>query len=410
MNIGIVNDLPLAVEALRRVIALRTDHRVLWVATDGDEAVDFCVAHPPDLVLMDLVMPKLDGVAATRQIMARAPCAILVVTASVSANTSSVYEAMGAGALDAVDTPTLALGLPSDAGPQPLLAKIDQIGRLLESRSVTLVPPGPAPARGLPTLIAIGASAGGPTALTALLRALPADFPAALVIVQHVDQAFAFGMAEWLDGYTRLPVRVAREGSVPRAGEVLLAATNDHLYMSPRGVLGYTRHPAETPYRPSIDVFFNSVADGWQGDALGVLLTGMGRDGALGLKAMREGLLHDRAGRGDERRLRDAEGSRGDRCRIGDPAARAHRAATDLARDAHAARLTARQPWRRLARAARCRVQLPPAEMACLPAVDSGASCAVRPSTAGCPADDACVFLGRQEVAGRPCGILPPRF
>ncbi|VWB74224.1 two-component system protein-glutamate methylesterase response regulator [Burkholderia dolosa] len=107
------------------------------------------------------------------------------------------------------------------------------------------------------------------------------------MIVQHVDQAFAAGMADWLDGYTRLPVRVARQGSVPRAGEVLLAASNDHLWVSPRGVLGYTRHPADTPYRPSIDVFFHSVADGWQGDALGVLLTGMGRDGALGLKAMR---------------------------------------------------------------------------------------------------------------------------
>ncbi|MCO8641679.1 chemotaxis response regulator protein-glutamate methylesterase, partial [Burkholderia multivorans] len=148
-------------------------------------------------------------------------------------------------------------------------------------------PAWPAPARGRPTLVAIGASAGGPTALTALLRALPADFPAAIVIVQHVDQAFAAGMADWLDGYTRLPVRVARQGSVPRAGEVLLAASNDHLWVSPRGVLGYTRHPADTPYRPSIDVFFHSVADGWQGDALGVLLTGMGRDGALGLKAMR---------------------------------------------------------------------------------------------------------------------------
>ncbi|EJO63276.1 response regulator receiver domain protein, partial [Burkholderia multivorans ATCC BAA-247] len=135
MNIGIVNDLPLAVEALRRVLAQRPDHRVLWVAADGDEAVDFCVAHPPDLVLMDLVMPRLDGVAATRAIMARAPCAILIVTASVSANTSSVYEAMGAGALDAVDTPTLALGLSADAPPQPLLAKIDQIGRLLDSRA-----------------------------------------------------------------------------------------------------------------------------------------------------------------------------------------------------------------------------------------------------------------------------------
>jgi two-component system response regulator WspF len=286
MNIGIVNDLPLAVEALRRVIALRPDHRVLWVATDGDEAVDFCVAQPPDVVLMDLVMPKLDGVAATRQIMARAPCAILIVTASVSANTSSVYEAMGAGALDAVDTPTLALGVIADAS-QPLLAKIDQIGRLLESRSAALAPPAPTAGRGQPTLVAIGASAGGPTALTSLLRELPVDFPAAIVIVQHVDQAFAVGMAQWLDGYTRLPVRVAQQGCAPRQGEVLLAATNDHLYLSSRGVLGYTRHPAETPYRPSIDVFFDSVADGWQGDALGVLLTGMGRDGALGLKAMR---------------------------------------------------------------------------------------------------------------------------
>ncbi|CAB5301772.1 chemotaxis response regulator protein-glutamate methylesterase [Burkholderia multivorans] len=288
MNIGIVNDLPLAVEALRRVLAQRPDHRVLWVAADGDEAVDFCVAHPPDLVLMDLVMPRLDGVAATRAIMARAPCAILIVTASVSANTSSVYEAMGAGALDAVDTPTLALGLSADAPPQPLLAKIDQIGRLLDSRAPAFVPlRPPVGAQRQPTLVAIGASAGGPTALATLLRMLPADFPAAIVIVQHVDQAFALGMAEWLDGHTRLPVRVARHGCTPRAGEVLLAATNDHLCLSSRGVLGYTREPAETPYRPSIDVFFDSVAECWRGDALGVLLTGMGRDGALGLKAMR---------------------------------------------------------------------------------------------------------------------------
>jgi two-component system, chemotaxis family, response regulator WspF len=108
MNIGIVNDLPLAVEAMRRAIALRPEHRVLWVATDGAQAVDFCVAQPPDVVLMDLIMPKFDGVEATRRIMAQAPCAILVVTSSVGANAWRVYEAMGAGALDAVDTPTLA--------------------------------------------------------------------------------------------------------------------------------------------------------------------------------------------------------------------------------------------------------------------------------------------------------------
>ena len=287
MNIGIVNDLPLAVEAMRRAIALRPEHRVLWVATDGAQAVDFCVAQPPDVVLMDLIMPKFDGVEATRRIMAQAPCAILVVTSSVGANAWRVYEAMGAGALDAVDTPTLADNRLAGAS-QPLLAKIDQIGRLLEK---PVAPPTPRPAaavsRGAAPLIAIGASAGGPGALAAVLGKLPADFGGSLVIVQHVDKAFAEGMAQWLDSQTELTVRVAESGDRPRPGEVLLAATNDHLHIARTGSLDYTSEPAATPYRPSVDVFFHSVVEHWYGNAVGVLLSGMGRDGAIGLKAMR---------------------------------------------------------------------------------------------------------------------------
>jgi two-component system response regulator WspF len=287
MNIGIVNDLPLAVEAMRRAIALRPEHRVLWVATDGAQAVDFCVAQPPDVVLMDLIMPKFDGVEATRRIMAQAPCAILVVTSSVGANAWRVYEAMGAGALDAVDTPTLADHRLADAS-QPLLAKIDQIGRLLEK---PVAPPAPRPAaavsRGAAPLIAIGASAGGPGALAAVLGKLPAGFGGSIVIVQHVDKAFAEGMAQWLDSQTELTVRVAVSGDRPRPGEVLLAATNDHLHIARTGSLDYTSEPAATPYRPSVDVFFHSVVEHWYGTAVGVLLTGMGRDGAIGLKAMR---------------------------------------------------------------------------------------------------------------------------
>ena len=287
MNIGIVNDLPLAVEAMRRAIALRPEHRVLWVATDGAQAVDFCVAQPPDVVLMDLIMPKFDGVEATRRIMAQAPCAILVVTSSVGANAWRVYEAMGAGALDAVDTPTLADNRLAGAS-QPLLAKIDQIGRLLEK---PVAPPTPRPAaavsRGAAPLIAIGASAGGPGALAAVLGKLPADFGGSIVIVQHVDKAFAEGMAQWLDSQTELTVRVAESGDRPRPGEVLLAATNDHLNIARTGSLDYTSEPAATPYRPSVDVFFHSVVEHWYGNAVGVLLSGMGRDGAIGLKAMR---------------------------------------------------------------------------------------------------------------------------
>ncbi|TKC85888.1 chemotaxis response regulator protein-glutamate methylesterase [Trinickia terrae] len=285
MNIGVVNDLPLAVEAMRRAIAKRPDHRVLWVATDGEQAVDFCIAQPPDIVLMDLIMPKFDGVEATRRIMARAPCAILVVTHSVGANAWRVYEAMGAGALDAIDTPTLADSM-ADAA-QPLLAKIDQIGRLLDNPGAYRQS-APATARsGSTPLVAIGASAGGPTALAAVLGALPEDFPAALVLVQHVDRAFADGMAQWLNGQTPLNVRIAQEGDALQKRTALLAATDDHVRLTRDGTLVYTREPAEMPYRPSVDVFFQSVVEHWQGDAIGVLLTGMGRDGAIGLKAMR---------------------------------------------------------------------------------------------------------------------------
>src|ERR1035438_6971825 len=103
MKIGIVNDLRMAAEALRRAVALRPAHQVVWVAHDGAEAVAKCARDPPDLILMDLIMPGMDGVEATRQIMARTPCAILIVTASTGANANRVFEAMGRGALDAVD-------------------------------------------------------------------------------------------------------------------------------------------------------------------------------------------------------------------------------------------------------------------------------------------------------------------
>ncbi|RQS15946.1 chemotaxis response regulator protein-glutamate methylesterase [Burkholderia sp. Bp9002] len=287
MNIGIVNDLPLAVEAMRRALARRADHRVLWVATDGAQAVEFCAAQPPDIVLMDLIMPKFDGVEATRRIMASGrPCAILIVTSSIGANAWRVYEAMGAGALDAVDTPRLGQSANGDTT-QLLLAKIDQIGRLLERPASGARPAGAAARGDGGPLVAIGASAGGPTALATILGSLPAEFGASIVIVQHVDQAFADGMAQWLDGQTPLTVRIAHEGDRPQPSVALLAATNDHLRLARDGTLGYTRDPAETPYRPSVDVFFNSVTEHWPGDVIGVLLTGMGRDGAIGLKAMR---------------------------------------------------------------------------------------------------------------------------
>ncbi|SAL73166.1 chemotaxis-specific methylesterase [Caballeronia peredens] len=285
MKIGIVNDVPLAVEALRRALAARPDFEIAWVAHDGQQAIDYCAARTPDIVLMDLVMPNVDGVQASRTIMARSPCAILVVTVDVGANAWRVYEAMGAGALDAVDTPALA-GADARRGAAALIAKIDQIGARLASSGAVAAPLANV-AKNSARLVAIGASAGGPSALATLLGALPKDFAAATVIVQHVDRAFAEGMAQWLNAQSALPVRVTREGDRPVPGEVLLAATNDHLHFADAARLGYTAHPEQLPYRPSVDVFFQSITERWTGRAAGVLLTGMGRDGAIGLKAMR---------------------------------------------------------------------------------------------------------------------------
>jgi len=291
MRIAIVNDMPMAVEVMRRAILSSSKHEVVWTARDGAEAVANCQRDRPDLVLMDLIMPGMDGVEATRRIMAASPCAILVVTATVEGNAAKAFEAMGAGALDAVQTPTLG-GDRAAQGVAAFLYKIDSVARLVVDPSEPAAPVAPRPNDRAPQLVAIGASAGGPAALVKLLSGLPADFPAAIVIVQHVDAQFAPGLANWLNDVSKLPVRLAKEGDHVEAGVVLVAGTNDHLVMGPGGILSYTADPVGCSYRPSVNVFFESVLRCWRGEILGVLLTGMGRDGATGLKQLRDAGCH----------------------------------------------------------------------------------------------------------------------
>jgi two-component system, chemotaxis family, response regulator WspF len=289
VRIAIVNDLQIAVQALQRALESRPQHQVAWVARDGARAIAMCARDLPDLILMDLVMPGVDGVQATKLIMENTPCPILIVTSSVDSRTTAVFEAMGHGAIDAVDTPIMGTGDPAGSA-ATFLNKIDALAKLIGTRRFV-----PAQASFGDTwvlgkrerIVAIGSSAGGPMALRAVLSGLPKTFPAAIVLIQHVDEQFAPGMAQWLSGRSELPVKVAREGDRPAAGTALLAGTNDHLVFKSSDRLGYSGEPREISYRPSVDVFFESLTDLWLGDAVGVLLTGMGRDGALGLKKMR---------------------------------------------------------------------------------------------------------------------------
>jgi two-component system, chemotaxis family, response regulator WspF len=290
VKIGIVSALPEVIACLRQALKLRPQHELLWFAGDCAHSVELCAKNRPDLLLMDLGEPGNRCVDAIAPIMAHTPCAILIVTRNTDADSSRVFAAMGRGAIDAVDVPLA--GDDSRAGAADLLRKLDSISTLVSTPK--FIPSADRSSdttsimRIKPRLVAIGASAGGPGALTKLLTHIPKEFPAAIVIVQHVDEQFAAGMAEWLSRDSLLPVRVAAEGDQIRPGVVLLAATNDHLSLKADDRLGYTLEPSDSVYRPSIDVFFNSICHCWSGEAVGVLLTGMGRDGAKGLKALRD--------------------------------------------------------------------------------------------------------------------------
>lgn len=276
MRIAIVNDMSLAVEALRRTLKQAPQHEIAWVAYNGLEAVNKCTHDRPDLILMDLFMPEMDGVEATKRIMQQSPCAILIVTADVQHSSAKVFEAMGYGALDAVNTPTF-----GEEDAHLLRSKIHTIGKLIGKTKFV-------PIQARVPLIVIGASTGGPKAIVTILSQLPPDFGAAIVIVQHVDVQFASGMIDWLGQQTALEVRKAKVGDRPTKGIVLFASTNDHLCLQPNGTLTYTPYPTNYPYRPSVDVFFKSVAQYWTDRGTAILLTGMGRDGAEGLKALRQ--------------------------------------------------------------------------------------------------------------------------
>ena len=289
LHIGIVSDDKIRIKSLQEILLENTQHQLDWETTNAINLLDKSHQAAPNLILIDISCDSIDGVSMTKEILAKFDTEVLLFSSSVSDDAPKVFEAMGYGALDVI---TLSDQSRDFDEVSALLKKIKNVCKLLQPKSKLersqQIQDTPQKIKFNDTLITIGSSTGGPAALVEVLNKFPKDLEVAVVIIQHVDAQFAETLAQWLDEQIVLPVRVARNGDYPQRGTVLLAATNDHLCMKNDMSMTYQVEPAEYSYRPSIDVFFNSATQFWKGNIIGVLLTGMGRDGAIGLRSMRD--------------------------------------------------------------------------------------------------------------------------
>jgi len=288
MRIGLLNA-PKA-DSLSQAITGSSNHEIVWTAHSGRQAIEDCLKDCPDILLMDVGLPEGGNAQTIRSIMSSSPCAIVVFDSGHGNSAARIFAALGAGALDAVSSPLFdANGV--CGGAWQLVRKLNTVSRLIAkpARTGTSLEVRKSREGGL---VAIGASAGGPVAIATVLKCLPPDFAVPVIVIQHVDPQFAEGLATWLGQQCPLPVALAKDGDCPQAGHVLVAGCEEHLVFTTPSRLGYTAVPVESSYRPSVDAFFKSVNLLWAGRVVAVLLTGMGRDGAEGLRLLRESGHH----------------------------------------------------------------------------------------------------------------------
>jgi two-component system chemotaxis response regulator CheB len=269
------------------------DMMVVGEAANGVEAIALNESLRPDIIIMDILMPVLGGLEATETIMAQQPVPILILSATLNdKDVKLAFTAIKKGALDVMGKPALVTGVNEQEFVDKLRERIRLLSRIKVIRHTqrtrepgAVVLQKPAEKR---NLLAIGASTGGPRAVLSILKTLQTGFSGAVFVVQHISSGFAKGFAHWLDIECQLPVRLAEAGDKPVCGEVLIAPTDCQMRLE-SGVVRILDAPAVNCCRPSIDVFFNSLAIDRSRDTVGVLLTGMGRDGAQGLAELRSG-------------------------------------------------------------------------------------------------------------------------
>jgi two-component system chemotaxis response regulator CheB len=298
IKVLVVDDSPVVRDLLVHILDSDPEIRVIGTAENGEEAIEAAGRNRPDLITMDVHMPKMDGFEATRVIMETNPVPIVIVTGSTSMiEMETSFQALEAGALTVIQKPE-GIGHPA-YGPRAkelittvkLMSEIKVVRRWARRPRKEQGAYISAPAQIPPVdirVVAIGASTGGPPVIQQVLSGLPKEFPAPVLIVQHMAAGFIMGFAEWLGQTSGLPVHVALDGSRILSGHVYIAPENIQMKVGPAGRLSCTDDAPENGLRPSVSYLFRSVADVFGIKAVGILLTGMGKDGAAELKLMKE--------------------------------------------------------------------------------------------------------------------------
>ncbi len=280
MKVLIVDDSALVRNILRQVLQEKSDIAIAGEASNGEQAVKLCESVAPDLVIMDINMPVMDGIQATAEIMKKHPVPILILSSALDSSNS--FKALKSGALEVMAKPDIDQ-FNNPAFYSGFIIKIRELAASKKSERITShevrVP--------LPNannnyrMIVMGASTGGPLTVCSILEKLPSDYPFGIALVQHLESGFDVSFAEWLASETHLKIKIACTGVLPSSGEVFIAPTGFHCAVR-SGRIVLEDGPPVLNQKPSVDVLFKTAASWFNSSLVGVLLTGMGTDGAEG--------------------------------------------------------------------------------------------------------------------------------
>jgi two-component system chemotaxis response regulator CheB len=284
-----------------------TGIEVVGTAINGEDAVSKATQLKPDVITMDIEMPVMNGIEAVRRIMASRPTPVLMFSSLTHEGAKATLDALDAGAMDFLpkkfEDVSQDLGTAKNLLRERVLTLAKQrVARAPARGNAPAVPAAatpaakPAPARAARTghyeIVAIGTSTGGPAALQAVLKAMPADFPAPVLVIQHMPASFTPAFAQRLDQQCALTVKQAEDGDELRPGHVYLAPGGRQMLIERRGLQGRIRiidGNADVTYRPSVDITFAAIAKAYPGKALAVVMTGMGCDGREGARLLKQG-------------------------------------------------------------------------------------------------------------------------